>query len=123
MSPMPPSQNSNEDDDESNGSEERQEGEAEEEEEEGRVEGTLNHRSRKRDPFHPSPTIRVPHKSLWFIVISYREKGATKQVKKLRKIHPRSQQRGASDYRFHTHYQQNLYETVIMDRKRIVLEV
>jgi hypothetical protein len=46
---MPPSQNSNEDDDESNGSEERQEGEAEEEEEEeGRVEGTLNHRSRKR---------------------------------------------------------------------------
>jgi hypothetical protein len=70
MSPMPPSQNSNEDDDESNGSEERQEGEAEEEEEEGRVEGTLNHRSHKRDPFHPSPTIRVPHKSLWFIVIS-----------------------------------------------------
>jgi hypothetical protein len=78
MSAMPAFENS---DDESNDSE--AEHEAVEEEEEGRVEGTLNPRSRRRDPFHPSPTIRVPHNSLRFIVTSYKGKGATKQVKKL----------------------------------------
>jgi hypothetical protein len=85
MSPVPPSENSAEEDDESNGS---QEGHEAIEEEEGMVEGTLSHRSRQRDPFDPSPTICVPHKSLCFIVKSYKGKGATKQVKKLRKIDP-----------------------------------
>jgi hypothetical protein len=33
-------------------------------------------------------------------VTSYNGKGATKQVKNLQKIDPRSQQRNASDYRF-----------------------
>jgi uncharacterized protein YbaP (TraB family) len=51
-----------------------------------------------------------------------KEKGATKQVKKLRKVDPRSQQRKASDYRFHTQFHQDLYETMIMDRRRIVSE-
>jgi hypothetical protein len=51
-----------------------------------------------------------------------KEKGATKQVKKLRKIDPRSQQIDASGYRFHTQFHHNLYETVIMDRRRVVSE-
>jgi hypothetical protein len=103
MSSVPPSENGNEDDDESNDSGVRQE--VENDEEEGMVEGTLNPRSHRRDPFHPRPTIRVPHKSLHYHVTSYKGKGETKQVKKLRKVDPRSQQRHASDYRFHTHFQ------------------
>jgi hypothetical protein len=55
------------------------------------VEGTLKPRSRRRDPFDPSPTIRIPHKSLRYVVTSYKGKGATKRVKKLRKVDPRSQ--------------------------------
>jgi hypothetical protein len=119
MSLVPPFENSAEEDDESNIS---QEGHEAVEEEEAMVEGTLNPRSGQRDPFDPSPTIRVPHKSLCFVVKSYKGKRATKQVKKLRKIDPRSQQRDASDYMFHTQFQQNLYETVIMDRRRVVSE-
>jgi hypothetical protein len=83
MSPMPASENSAEEDDEGDGSEEGQEDEVENEEEEGMIEGTFNPRSGQRDPFDPSPTIRVPHKSLWYIVSSYKGKGATKKVKKL----------------------------------------
>jgi hypothetical protein len=106
---VPPSKNNAEEDDESNDSQEGHESveeeneEEEEEEEEGMVEGTLNPRSGQRNPFDPSPTIHVPHKSLRFVK-SYKGKGATKQVKKLRKIDPRSQQRDASDYRFHTQF-------------------
>jgi hypothetical protein len=84
------------------------------------VEGTLNPRSRGRVPFNPSPTIRRPHKPLSYHVTNYRGKGTTKQVKRLRKIDPRSQQRNASDYRFHAQFQQDLYETVIMKMRRIM---
>jgi hypothetical protein len=101
MSPMPHSESSAEDEIESNDSGVRHEAK---EEEEGMVEGTFNPRSRRRDHFHPSPTIRVPHKSLCYHITSYKGKGATKQVKKLRKVDPRSQQRDASDYRFHTQF-------------------
>jgi hypothetical protein len=41
-------------------------------------------------------------------------------VKRLWKIDPRPQLKGALDYKFHTHFQQDLYETVIMVRRRIV---
>jgi hypothetical protein len=81
MSPMPALENSTEEDDERNGSEERQD--SEDEEEEGMVEGTLNPQPCRRDPFDPSPTIHVPHKSLWCVLASYKGKGATKKVKKL----------------------------------------
>jgi hypothetical protein len=105
MSPVPPSENSIEKDDESNDSQAGHEAvEEEEEEEEGMVEGTLNPRSCRRDPFDPSPTIRVPHKSLLYVVANYKVKGATKRVKKLRKVDPRSEQKDASDYRLHTHF-------------------
>jgi hypothetical protein len=53
-------------------------------------------------------------------VANYKGKGATKKVKKLQKVDPRSQQKDASDYIFHTHFQQDIYETVIMARKKIV---
>jgi hypothetical protein len=86
------------------------------------VEGTLNPRSQGRVPFNPSPTIRRPHKPLSYHVTSYKGKGTTKQVKRLQKIDPRSQQRNASNYSFYTHFQQDLYETMIMERRRIVLE-
>jgi hypothetical protein len=119
MPHMPPSKNSTEEDDESNGGQTRHEAI---EEEERIVEGTLNPRSRKRDPFDPSPTIRVPHTSLWYVVANYKGKGATKRVKKLGKVDPRSQQKDASDYRFHTHFQQDIYETMTMGRRRIVSE-
>jgi hypothetical protein len=119
MPHVPPSKNSTEEDDESNGSHTRHEAI---EEKERIVEGNLNPRSRKRDPFDPSPTIRVPHTSLWYVVANYKGKGATKRVKKLGKIDPRSQQKDASDYRFHTHFQQDIYETVTMGRRRIVSE-
>jgi hypothetical protein len=93
----------------------------EEEEEEG-AEGITNPQQRGRIPFYPKPTIRRPHKPLNYSAICYRGKGTTKEVKRLRKIDPRSQQKGASDYRFHTQFHQDLYETVIMVRRRIVLE-
>jgi hypothetical protein len=120
MSLVPPSKNSSEDDVESIESELRRH--VEEEELEEMVEGTLNPRSQGRVPCNPSPTIRRLHKPLSYHVTSYKGKGTTKQVKRLQKIDPRSQQRNASNYRFHTQFQQDLYETVIMDRRRIVSE-
>jgi methionine aminopeptidase len=59
---------------------------------------------------------------LSYHVTSYKGKGTMKQVKRLQKIDPRSLQRNASDYRFHTQFQQDLYETVIMERWRIMSE-
>jgi hypothetical protein len=100
MSPVPPSENSFEDDVEIIESELRRQ--VEEEEQEEIIEGTLNPRSRERVPFNPSPTIRRSHKPLSYHVASYRGKGTTKQVKRLRKIDPRSQQKNASNYMFHT---------------------
>jgi hypothetical protein len=100
MSPVQPSKNSSEDDVESIESELRRQ--VEEEEQEEMVEGTLNLRSRGRVPFNPSPIIRRPHKPLSYHVTSYKGIETTKQVKRLQKIDPRSQQRNASDYRFHT---------------------
>jgi hypothetical protein len=69
MSRLPPSENSNEEDNESNDNEVREDVESEEEEER-MVEVTLNPQSCRRDPFHHSPTIHVPHKSLRYIVTS-----------------------------------------------------
>jgi hypothetical protein len=120
MSPVPHFENSSEDDIESIESELRRQVEEKEQDEMG--EGTLNPRSQGRVPFNPSPTIRRPQKPLSYHVTSYRGKGTMEQVKRLRKIDPRSQQRNASDYMFHTQFQQDLYETVIMERRRIVSE-
>jgi hypothetical protein len=91
----------------------------EEEEQEG-AEGFANPQQRGRIPFPRKQSIRRPHKPLNYSVVSYQGKGTTKEVKILWKIDPRSQQKGALDYRFHTHFHQHLYEIVIMLRRRIV---
>jgi hypothetical protein len=91
-----------------------------EDEEEG-AKGIANPQQRGRILFHPKPIIRRSYKPLSYNAICYRGKGTTKEVKRLQKIDPRSQQKGASD-RFHTQFQQDLYETVIMVRRRIVSE-
>jgi hypothetical protein len=75
MSLVPPSENSTEDEIERNDSGVRHEVE---EEEAGMVEGTLNPRSQRRAPFHPSPTICSPHKPLCYHVTSYKGKGGNK---------------------------------------------
>jgi hypothetical protein len=59
---------------------------------------------------------------LSYNAICYRGKGTTKDVKRLWKIDPRSQEKDASDYKFYTQFQQDLYETVIMVRRRIMSE-
>jgi uncharacterized protein YbaP (TraB family) len=59
---------------------------------------------------------------LSYNVTSYKGKWIIKQVKKLQKIDPKSQPMNVSNYRFHTQFQQDLYETVIMDRRRIMSE-
>jgi hypothetical protein len=64
--------------------------------------------------WHTSPTS--------YNVVSYRGKGTTKEVKRLRKIDTRPQQMGAIDYQFDTPFQKDLYETVIILRRRIVSE-
>jgi hypothetical protein len=87
--------------------------EEEDEEDEGN-EGIGNPQQRGSAPFPCKPTIRRPHKPLSYNAISYRGKGSTKEVKRLHKIGPRPQLKGASYYRFHTHFQQDLYEIVIM---------
>jgi hypothetical protein len=89
------------------------------EEEEG-AKGNANPQQRGRIPFHPKPTIRRLHKPLSYNVKCYRGKGTTKEVKRLQKIDPRPHQKGVMDYRFHTHFQQDLYETMMMVRRRIV---
>jgi hypothetical protein len=72
-----------------------------EEEEEG-AKRIANPQQRGRISFHPKPTIRRPHKPLSNNAICYRGKGTIKEVKRLQKIDPRLQQKGSSDYRFHT---------------------
>jgi hypothetical protein len=59
---------------------------------------------------------------LSYHVTSYREKGTTKQVKRLQKIDPRSQQRNASNYRFHTQFQQDDVESIESELRRPVEE-
>jgi hypothetical protein len=118
MSAVLPSENSTEEDNESNGSGAREE--VENEGEEGMAEGTLNPQSHRRDSSDSTPTIRILHMSLWYVVANYKGKGATKKVKKMQKVDPRSQQNDASDYRFHTHFQKDIYETLIIDIRRIV---
>jgi hypothetical protein len=105
MSLMPTSENSAEEDDEGDGSEEGQEDEVENVKEEGVIEGTLNPLSGQRDHFDPSPTICILHKSLRYVVANYKGKGATKKVKRCERL---------------THMK--IYETVIMDRKKIISE-
>jgi hypothetical protein len=95
--------------------------EYEDEEEEG-TKVVANPQRGGRVPFPHKPTIRKPHKPLSYNAKCYRGKGTTKEVTRLRKIDPRPQLNGALDYRFYTHFQQDMYEIVIMLWRSIVFK-
>jgi hypothetical protein len=61
---------------------------------------------------------RVPSNPTWRVKVSY--KGKTKYVRKNRMIHARTQPRDAYDYRFHTLFQQDFYESVIIPKSKPV---
>jgi hypothetical protein len=90
----------------------------EEEPEERRIHSQRN----VKIPFCPRPTLRRAHKPYSYNVINYKGKGTTKEVKRLRKIDPRSHHKEAPDYMLRTHFQQDFYETIILTRKKQVSE-
>jgi hypothetical protein len=49
-------------------------------------------------------------------------KGTTKEVKRLRKIYPISHHKVAQDYKFHTRFEHDFFESVILTRKKQLLE-
>jgi hypothetical protein len=57
---------------------------------------------------------RAPTKPSWRVNVSY--KGKTKSVRENRRILARTQHRDAYDYRFHSLFQQDFYESVIMTK-------
>ncbi|WP_428025456.1 hypothetical protein, partial [Arcobacter sp.] len=59
---------------------------------------------------------RVPQNPGWRQKISY--KGKTEAVKEKRKIDARTLPRDAYDYRFHTSFQQDFYESVIITKNK-----
>jgi hypothetical protein len=89
--------------DDVNGIEDDVRGRVEQEDEKG-AEGNASPQQRGRILFHFKPSIRRPHKTLSYNTKCYRGKGTTKEVKRLQKIDPRPQQKGAINYRFHTHF-------------------
>ena len=89
-------------------------------EEEEMEERNPNAQIRPKVPFHATPTIRVPHKALGYAATSY--KGKTQMVMEERVKDPRQVQKSAADYRFHTTFQQDFYETVIITKERPVSE-
>jgi hypothetical protein len=61
---------------------------------------------------------RAPTNHTWTVKVSY--KGKTESVRKNRRILTRTQPRDAYDYRFHSLFQQDLYESVIMSKRKPV---
>jgi hypothetical protein len=55
--------------------------------------------------FCPKPTLRRANKPYSYNVVNYKGKETTKEVKRLRKIDPRSHHKEVLDHRFHTHFQ------------------
>jgi hypothetical protein len=64
------------------------------------------------------PIFRQPLNPNWRAKVSYKGKIGLVRVK--RKENPRLQAREASDYRFHTFFQQDLYESVIITKGKPV---
>jgi hypothetical protein len=91
-------------------------------EEEEMEERGIHPQATARILFCHKPILRRAHKSLSYNAINYKGMGTTKEVKRLRKIDPRSQPKDALDYMFHTCFQQDFYETVILTRKKHVSE-
>jgi hypothetical protein len=65
-----------------------------------------------------TPIFRQPLNLDFRAKVSY--KGKTEIVREKRKENPRLQPRGATDYRFHTFFQQDLYEFVIIIKGKLV---
>jgi hypothetical protein len=63
--------------------------------------------------------LRAPTNPSWRVKISY--KGKTESVRENRRIFARTQPRDADDYRFHSLFQQNFYESVIMTKSKTVV--
>jgi hypothetical protein len=63
--------------------------------------------------------LRTPANPLWRVKVSY--KGKTKSVKENRRIIARTRPRDAYDYRFHSLFQQDFYESVIMTKSKLVV--
>jgi hypothetical protein len=61
---------------------------------------------------------RAPMNPTWGARVSY--KGKTESVRENRRIHARTQPRDAYDYRFHSLFQQDFYESVIMTKSKPV---
>jgi hypothetical protein len=62
--------------------------------------------------------LRAPTNPSWRVKVSY--KGKTEYVRENRKILAHTQPRDAYDYRFHSRFQQDFYESVIMTKSRPV---
>jgi hypothetical protein len=62
---------------------------------------------------------RTPTNPIWRVKVSY--KGKTGSERENRRIHARTQPRYAYDYRFHSLFQQDFYESVIMTKNKPVV--
>jgi hypothetical protein len=62
--------------------------------------------------------LRAPTNPSWRVNVSY--KGKTESVRENRRIIARTQPRDAYDYRFHSLFQQDFYESVIMTKSKPV---
>jgi hypothetical protein len=61
---------------------------------------------------------RAPKNPIWRVKVSY--KGNTESVSENRRILTRTQLRDDYDYRFHSPFQQDFYESVIMIKSKLV---
>jgi hypothetical protein len=61
---------------------------------------------------------RAPTNSSWRVKVSY--KGKTEYVRENMRILARTQPRDAYDYRFHSLFQQDFYESIIMTKSKLV---
>jgi hypothetical protein len=61
---------------------------------------------------------RAPTNPTWRVNVSY--KGMTESVRENRRILARTQPRGAYDYSFHSLFEQDFYESVIMTKSKPV---
>jgi len=64
--------------------------------------------------------LSAPSRRRGTVATNYMKKGMTEVVRKLKLQDPRSQPKSATDYRFHTMFQQDFYETVIMSKNNPV---
>jgi hypothetical protein len=82
----------------------------------------INSQRNAKITFRPKSTLRRAQKTLSYIAINYMGKGTTKEVKRLRKIYPISHHKVAQDYKFHTRFEHDFFESVILTRKKQLLE-